>query len=60
MPYEMKKNPDGTYRVLNADTGEVHAESTTKEKAEDQIRLLRGVEHGMKPRKRMGRFKRRG
>lgn len=31
---------------------QVHAKCTTREKAEKQARLLRGIEHGMKPRKR--------
>lgn len=30
----------------------VHAKHTTKSKAEAQARLLRGIEHGMVPKKR--------
>lgn len=48
MPYE-KKKVDG-YQVRNKDTGKVHAKHTTKAKAEAQIRLMHGVEHGMQPR----------
>lgn len=55
MPYQIRKNDDGTYRVVNEDTGDVKAKSTTKEDAEAQVRLLHGVEHGMKPRHRFGR-----
>ena len=41
------------YKVVNSSTGKVHAERTTKAKAEAQLRLLRGVEHGtLKPRKK--------
>jgi len=39
----------GGYRVSTP--GGVKAKHTTKEKAEAQARLLRGVEHGMVPRK---------
>ena len=43
----------GMYKVVNSSTGKVHAERTTKAKAEAQLRLLRGVEHGtLKPRKK--------
>lgn len=50
MPYRKEKNPDGSWRVVNADTGDVKAKSTTEEEADKQIRLLHGVDHGMKPR----------
>jgi hypothetical protein len=49
MPYNKIHNKDGTYTVKNAETGKVHASHTTKEKAEAQMRLLHGVDHGMKP-----------
>ena len=55
MPYEISKNSDGTYKVINSATGKVHMESGTKEDAEAQVRLLHGVDHGMKPRRRYGR-----
>lgn len=48
MPYEITKNSDGSYRVVNTDTGSVKAASTTKANAQEQVRLLQGVEHGMK------------
>ena len=50
MPYAAIPVGKGMYRVVNTSTGKVHAEKTTKEKAEAQIRLLQGVEHGMKVR----------
>jgi hypothetical protein len=50
MPYDKIHNKDGTYTVKNAETGKVHASHTTLAKAEAQMRLLHGVDHGMKPR----------
>ncbi len=49
MPYKMKK-VDGFQ--VKGPSG-VHAKNTTKAKAESQMRLLMGVEHGMVPRKMM-------
>jgi len=46
MPYKMSKT-DGKYSV-SGPSG-THAKGTTKAKAEAQMRLLRGVEHGWKP-----------
>ncbi len=46
MPYKMKK-VDG-YKVTGPSG--THAKKTTKGKAEAQMRLLRGIEHGMVPR----------
>lgn len=51
MPYKMK-NVDGFQ--VKGPSG-VHAKKTTKAKAESQMRLLRGVEHGMVPRKMMNK-----
>lgn len=48
MPETIRKNPGGGYSVSTP--GGVKAKNTTKEKAESQVRLLRGVEHGMVPR----------
>lgn len=45
MPYKMKKT-DG-YSV-SGPSG-VHAKNTTKGKAQAQMNLLRGIEHGWKP-----------
>lgn len=49
MPYRMTK-VDG-YKVTGPSG--THAKKTTKAKAEAQMRLLRGIEHGMVPRKMM-------
>ena len=49
MPYKMKK-VDGFQ--VKGPSG-FHAKGTTKAKAEAQMRLLRGIEHGMVPRKMM-------
>lgn len=50
MPVRMVKLPNSNrYRVYDGDR--IAAKSTTKEKAEAQVRLLRGIAHGMTPRK---------
>lgn len=46
MPYSIESNGDGTYRVVNAITGKVHAKRTSKEKAEKQVRVMEAAEHG--------------
>jgi hypothetical protein len=46
MPEKVKKVRGG-YQVSTP--GGVKAKHTSKEKAEAQVRLLRGVEHGWKP-----------
>jgi len=48
MPYKMEK-VDG-YQVRGPSG--VHAKNTSKRKAKAQIRLMKGVEHGMVPRSR--------
>jgi len=48
MPY--KKTSVGGGKVRVTGPGGVHAKATTPAKAAAQIRLLHGVEHGMKPR----------
>ena len=48
MPYSVRKI-DGTYQVVDRETGKVYSRHTTKEKAERQRRLLEGVRHGWKP-----------
>ena len=52
MPYAIQANPDKSYRVVNTETRKVHSKHTTKEKAQAQLRLLLGIEHGMIPRGR--------
>ncbi len=54
MPWRIYKVKGG-FRVRNTDTGQVHAYRTTKKNAERQVRLLRGVEHGLVPRKKAKR-----
>ena len=49
MPYAILP-ANGGFKVVNTQTGQVHAKHTTRDKAEAQVRLLRGVEHGMKVR----------
>lgn len=51
MPYAIRKR-GSRYEVVNTATGRVHAKHTSKKKAEAQVRLLRGIEHGMTPRRR--------
>jgi hypothetical protein len=56
MPFSTRKLPNrDRYEVYNIDTGEKHAKSTTKRKAESQLRLLnyiRGTESDEKKRKK--------
>lgn len=50
MPYEIRRDGND-YLVINKDTGEEkarHTEPDAKGKAERQVRLLHGLEHGMK------------
>ena len=50
MPYAIRSAGGGKYKVVNKETGNVHSKATTRANAEAQVRLLHGVEHGMKPR----------
>lgn len=52
MPVKIRKTKKGKYRVSTP--SKVHAKGTTKKKAKKQARLLRGIEHGWKPRKKHG------
>ncbi len=47
MPYQIKKLKSGKFQT-SGPSG-VHAKSTSKKNAESQLRLLRGIEHGMIP-----------
>lgn len=49
MPYEIKKSEGSGYEVVNTGTGEVKARHATKDDAERQVRLLRGIEDGWEP-----------
>lgn len=50
MPYAIRHLADGGYRVVNTESGKVHAKHTTKRRAQAQVRLLNAREHGMTPR----------
>lgn len=51
MPYAMRKLPrKSLYRVFNTETKKIFAKATSKQKAQAQLRYLRGIEHGWKPR----------
>ena len=52
MPYDIVHFSPKCWGVVNVETGRVHSKCSTKKNAEAQIRLLRGVEHGMVVRKR--------
>lgn len=52
MPAQMRKLPHSRFYRVTDDKGHVHSFRTTKSKAMSQIRLLNGVSHGMKLRKR--------
>ncbi len=49
MPYGTKSVGKGTVKVVNTETGKVHAKATTPAKAKRQMNLMRGVEHGWQP-----------
>ena len=43
MPFVLLRNPDGSFKVKNKDTGRLTAKKTTKTKGEAQIRLLESI-----------------
>lgn len=51
MPYRIEKRGN-KWVVVNEDTGKVKGTHDSEEKARAQMRLLYGIEHGLKPRKR--------
>lgn len=57
MPYAIRRKSN-RYEVVNVDTGEIHARSTSKAKAEKQLRLLKGIERGWQPTDKPGTFTR--
>lgn len=59
MPYRKERHSDGSYSVVNADSGKVHAAHTTEDKADAQLRILRAYDAGdpITPRKRPVRAK---
>ena len=50
MPYAIREKGN-KFVVVNADTGHVKGTHATREKAQRQVNLLRGVEHGWTPTK---------
>ena len=51
MPYTLRKLQNkNKWTVFNSKTKRVHARATTHAKALRQIRLLRAIDHGFKPR----------
>jgi len=48
MPYTIRERK-GKYLVVNTETGDIKGTHDSKVKAQLQINLLRGVEHGWKP-----------
>ena len=50
MPVTIRRKKGGCYSVSTP--RQTHAKCTTKDRADSQARLLRGLEHGMKPRDR--------
>jgi hypothetical protein len=60
MPYQKIRHGDGSYSVVNRDNGKVHAEHTSEDKADAQLRILRAYDagHPIVPRKRPVRAKR--
>lgn len=51
MPYAIVKRGN-KWLTINEETGKVKGTHDTREKAVAQMRLLQGIEHGMKPRKK--------
>ena len=51
MPYKIVEKK-GKFHVINKETGEDKGASDSREKAIAHLRLLYGVEGGMKPRKK--------
>jgi hypothetical protein len=47
MPYEIRRKGN-RYQVVNKDTGHVYS-TTTREKAEKQLKLLEGIERDWTP-----------
>lgn len=47
MPYELRRKGN-RYQVVNKDTGKVHS-TTTRAKAEKQLKLLQGIEKDWTP-----------
>lgn len=46
MPYTIRPAAKGLFKVVNTQTGKIHAKGTTRAKAQRQINLLMAEEHG--------------
>lgn len=59
MPYKKIKHGDGSYSVVNSESGRVHSKHTTEDHALAQLRILHAYDAGapMVPRKRPVRAK---
>jgi hypothetical protein len=44
MPYEVIRIGPGKYKVINKDTGKVHAKGTSKKNADAQVRIMMQAE----------------
>lgn len=53
MPYAILPENQGKFKVINSITKEVHSFSTTKKKAEAQVRLLNAIEHSKPKRQKI-------
>jgi len=49
MPYAIQSNGDSTFRVVNTESGKVHAKRVSKRVAKSQLKLLNAIEHGYDP-----------
>jgi hypothetical protein len=47
--YKIRRNDDGSYRVINTVSGKVHGHHETEDNAKHQRQLLYAVGHGWKP-----------
>ena len=54
MPYKIIKKSNGRYKVINKDTGKIHASNSTLKNAEKQIRLMEYLDNRKDNRKKMG------
>jgi len=54
MPYKMRKvSNKNCYKVYNVKTRKVYAKCTSKSKAKKQMQLLRAIQYGFVPKKRV-------
>jgi hypothetical protein len=51
MPFKIINNKDGTYKLINKETGKVFASHSTKENIKKQLSLLNYIESKKKKKK---------